>query len=115
MKKINNTYHTTYKLPVGTKIKFTEEKQRYTVRASNVAFAICTKPFNARKTVLYSIIDWNEDIRGPENLVFGMGAETEQQCEEMLERLTQGESEVSDRHRIKLKIEHIIHPKHGKL
>lgn len=93
------------KVPVGAKIKFAEEKQKYTIRASNACFSICTKPFNPKKTVLYTIVDWKEKIRGTENLVFGAGAETRKDCEEMLERLTQGESEISHRNNIKLKIE----------
>lgn len=93
------------KLAVGSKIKFKREKQVYTVQASNGIFAVCSKPFNARRTVLYTIIDFKEQVRGPENLVFGMGAETKEQCEEMLERLTQGETEVSHRHRVELDID----------
>ncbi len=92
------------KVPVGAKFWFEGEKQGYTVRASNVAFCICTKPFNAQKTVLYCIIDWERGIRGPENLVFGFGAETDEQCQEMLQRLTEDESEVSSRHDAPLKI-----------
>ena len=79
--------------------------------ASNVAFAVCTKHFNARKTVLYTVIDRYKQIRGTENLVFGCGAETAAQCQEMLDRLTQGESEVSYRNNIKLNIENIQLPK----
>lgn len=90
---------------VGTKIKFVEEKQKYTVRASNDRFVICTKPFNLEKTVLYTIIDLVKNIRGRENLIFGMGAETTEQCEEMLKRLTDGETEVSRRSSILLRIE----------
>jgi len=92
-------------LEVGSKIKFKEEKQRYTVQASNDLFAVCTKPFNAQKTVLYTVIGWEENVRGTENLIFGMGAETRKQCEEMLERLTTGETEISHRNRTELKIE----------
>lgn len=92
------------KVEPGSKIWFRGEKQAYTVRASNVAFCVCTKPFNARKTVLYTIIDWEQDVRGAENLIFGMGAETDEQCQEMLERITNGESEVSYRRREKLDI-----------
>lgn len=92
------------KLPVGAKIWFDNEKQGYTVRASNVAFCVLTKPFNAQKTVLYTIIDWERGERGPENLVFGMGAETDQECQEMLERLTNGESEVSGRNHRPIRI-----------
>ena len=112
MKKIAGVYYETYKLPVGSNIWFEEEKQGYTIRASNVAFAVCTKPLNIHKTVLYTIVDWNEQVRGTENLVFSMGAETDEECNEMLERLTQGESEVSSRNRIKLNIKKISNKQH---
>jgi hypothetical protein len=105
MPKIGDYYYDTTKLKVGAKVKFAEEKQSYTVQASNVAFAVCTKPFNCRKTVLCTAISWMENVRGTENLVFGKGAETRNQCEEMLERLTQGETEVSHRNRVPLVIE----------
>ena len=111
MKKIAGVYYETTKIPEGSRIKFAEEKQSYIVRASNVAFAVCTKPMNALKTVIYTIIDWNNNIRGTEDLIFGMGAETDNDCKEMLERLTQGESEVSERNKIKLDIKKIIFPK----
>ena len=51
------------KVEVGDKIKFKSEKQRYTVKACNDRFAIATKPFNARKTFLYTIIDFRNKIR----------------------------------------------------
>lgn len=107
MRQIAGVYYETTKLPKGTKVKFAEEKQSYTVRASNIAFAICIKPFNAKKTVLYTIIDWFNNVRGAENLIFGEGAETDKECEEMLERLTQGETEVSSRNQIPLVITRI--------
>lgn len=89
---------------MGAKLWFEGEKQGYTVRASDCTFAVCTKPMNALKTVLYTIVDWEQGIRGAENLVFGMGAETDQECEEMLQRLSSGESEVSGRNYTKLKL-----------
>jgi len=92
-------------IPIGSLVKFKEEKQRYTVRSSNAIFLICTKPFNAQKTTLYTVVDRKEKIRGTENLIFSFGAETDEQCKEMLERLTQGESEISHRNRIALNIE----------
>lgn len=95
-------------LNVGDKIKFTEETQKYTVRACNGIFAICTKPFNLLHTVLYTIIDISRQIRGTENLVFPMGAETDEQCEEMLERLTNGESEISTRNQIPLMVDKLV-------
>ena len=95
------------KLNEGDKVKFAEEKQRYVVQASNEQFAICTKPFNLKKTVLYSVIDLKKQIRGTENLIFGMGAETKEDCQEMLKRLTSGEAEVSHRNHIYLNIERV--------
>ncbi len=92
---------------VGTKIKFRSERQRYTVQAANRRWAVCTKPFNAQKTVLYTVIDFQKQIRGTENLVFGMGAETRELCEEMLKRLASGETAVSSRNFVKLDIEKV--------
>lgn len=92
-------------VPVGTKIWFSSERHGYTVRASNTAFAILTKPFNAQKTVLYTIIDWELGIRGPSNLIWGTGAETDEQCLELLDMLTNGETEISSRRCVKLNIQ----------
>ncbi len=108
-------------LEVGDRVKFYKTKF-YTVRASNKFFAVCTQPLNMitrlggkkykhEKTVLYTIIDWNERIRGTENLIFGFGAETDEDCKEMLARLTNGDSEVSHRNRVDLDIEKIKHIK----
>lgn len=107
MREICGVWYENNKIPEGSKIWFEEEKQGYTVRASNVAFAICTKPMNALKTVIYTVIDWQQNIRGTENLIFGMGAETDEQCKDMLERLTNGDSEVSERNFIKLNIKRL--------
>lgn len=95
------------KLEIGDKIKFAEEKQRYTIRAVNDRFAVCNKPFNAQKTVIYTVIDFEKNIRGTENLIFGAGAETNRQCARMLKRLTKGETKVSHRNYIELNIEKI--------
>lgn len=94
------------KLEVGKKVKFQREKQRYTIQAANGLFAICTKPFNPKHTVLYTIIDFSKGIRGTENLIFGLGFETKKQCEEALMRLTIKETEVS-RNNVPLDIERI--------
>ncbi len=92
------------KVEVGSKLWFEEEVKPYTVRASNRFFSICTKPFNPQKTVLYTIVDWHNQIRGTENLVFGSGAETKEDCEDMLKRLTEGDSDISHRNYIPLRI-----------
>jgi len=108
-------------MPAGAKIKFQKEKRRYTVQASNRFYSVCTKPQNlvtrrgksgtVEKTVLYTIIDWYNQLRGTENLVIGMGAETREDCEEMLERLTTAESDVSSRNWCPLDVEAFELPK----
>lgn len=100
-----------YNFIPGQKIWFSSEKRPYRVQACNDRFAICTKPFNLLKTVIYTIIDLKEGIRGTENLIFCMGFETKKQCEEALERLKSGESEVSWRNRVDLNIISIENPK----
>lgn len=92
---------------VGDKIRFNGEKLRYTVQARNERYIVCTKPFNPKHTVIYCIIDTVALRRGPENLVFGAGAETREQCEDMVTRLASGESELSYRRSIELKIDAI--------
>ena len=74
------------------------EKRPYRVRARSDRFAVCTKPFNPQHTVLYCILDTERGVRGPENLIFGLGAETDEHCERMLARLEAGDSEVTYRH-----------------
>ena len=91
------------KASVGTKIWFVGEKRPYKVRARNERYLICTKPFNLRHTVLYTVVDLKEQIRGTENLIFGFGAETDRQCREMAERLD-NETEVSHRNRVALEV-----------
>lgn len=91
-----------YKLAIGDKIWFSEERCGYTVQAKGGQYLICVKPFNLKHTVLYTIIDIENGVRGPEDLIFGMGTETRQQCEEMLYRLITGESDLSKRYSIPL-------------
>ena len=113
-------------LKVGSKVKFAAEKRPYTVQAADERFAVCTKPFNVYRSVLYTIIDFKENVRGAENLLFGAGAETREQCEDMLDRLngrhdsndrtliaagqkaTADHTEVSYRNRIDLDIERVF-------
>jgi len=93
------------KMKVGDKIKFLEEKQKYTIRAIGKRYAVCTKPFNVKKTLLYTIIDFKDKIRGTENLVFSLGAETDKECQGMLERLENNDTKISHRNFIQLNIE----------
>jgi hypothetical protein len=96
------------KIKIGDKIKFTEEKQRYTVQAMSKRFIICTKPMNAHKTVLYTILDFTLLIRNKDNLVFGIYDYAKKaDCESALESLISGEMGVSRRGCIDINIERI--------
>lgn len=90
---------------VDGKVKFLAEKTPYRIWAVGQRFIVCTRPFNPQRTVLYTIIDLKREVRGPENLIFGSGAETKELCEEMLKRLEAGESEVTYRNYLDLDIE----------
>jgi hypothetical protein len=93
-------------LAVGDKVKFAEEKRAYTVKAvsADKRYAICTKPFNLQQTVLYSIIDFEDDVRGPDNLVFCYGYKTDEDIAYNLAMLEFGTMKVSYRRRIPLRI-----------
>lgn len=89
----------------GCRVWFQGETRPYRVRATDgVRFVVCTKPFNPKRTVLYTVIDFERQVRGTEDLIFGLGAETDQQCREMCARLTTGESKVSYRNFVPLDI-----------
>ena len=88
----------------GDKILFEGMKRSFTVQASNERYAVCTQPFNLKHTVLYTIVDLEKKIRGTENLVFCLGFETVKACEEALNRITKGDSEISYRNRVPLNI-----------
>lgn len=100
MEKSNVNKEDLYELAIGSKVWFFEEKQGYTIRAKGGKYLVLTKPFNPRKTVIYTILDIENMERGPENLIFCCGAETDEQCQEMLARLLAGESEISSRRSI---------------
>ena len=91
-------------ISVGQKIKMCAEKQRYTVMAANERFVIATKPFNARKTYLYTILDLERGVRGPCNLIFGLrdDVNTPQGAQEALAALMNKKDHfaVSDRHSV---------------
>lgn len=99
------------KFAIGDKIWFMREKWPYKVRSCDERFVICTKPFNPKKTVLYTIIDLKENIRGTENLIFCEGFETDEDCNEALVRLQSGETELSSRNYVELDIIRIEHLK----
>jgi hypothetical protein len=89
---------------IGSRIWFEGESRPYRVRAGNHRFLVCTKPHNVGHKVLYTVIDFARQVRSTEGLVFGLGAETDKQCEEMTARLHSGETELSKRNEVRLKI-----------
>ena len=84
---------------VGDKVQFEQSKRWWKVRAvsDDGNFAILTSPFNLRKTVLYTIIDNKRGVRGPDNLVFSSGYESDDDVKERMRELVAGEIEVSRR------------------
>lgn len=95
--------------PVGSRVWVEREKRPYRVRARSRRFLVCTKPHFG--TVLYFIVDLKQMVRGPENLVFGMGAESDADCAEMVDRLEgrrghwrTNPTEVSWRNRVPLDV-----------
>jgi hypothetical protein len=94
---------------MGDRIKFKSEKQSYVVRARNNRFIICTKPFNARKTYIYCIIDLCEEVRGPDNFIGGKYCyEDHSDLLKAIRELELGELQVSHRRRLALDVEKVI-------
>ena len=101
---------------VGDKIRFLEEKRPYKVMACDERYLICTKPFNLKHTVLYTIVDLKENIRGADNYWKWGGYfeySKKEECEHCLKALTEGyvdefgfwaDVEISHRNRIELNI-----------
>ena len=79
------------KYNVGDKIRFAEEKRPYTIRACDKRFLICTKPYNFKpKTVMYTIVDLEEGIRGTDNYSIGWcDYYNTKDCEKILSELQQ--------------------------
>jgi hypothetical protein len=86
-------------LKVGSKIKMDSERLRYTVQAANNRFAIMTKPFNAKRTYLYTITDLKRGVRGPCNLIFGLPCHVNspEGATEAMAMIESGEMEVTYR------------------
>lgn len=93
--------------PVGARVWFVGEARPYRIRARDERFLVCTKPFNLQRTVLYTVLDLQEQVRGTEDTLLCRGAETDVQCHEMLLRMG-GESQVSSRNRVPLNIQRIL-------
>ena len=89
-------------LKKGDPVFIGTEKRPYRVKCRDERFIICTKPYNPKRTVMYFIVDLEEQRRGPDNMVFCSGYETQEQCEMRLKELQQGLIEVSHRHDVSI-------------
>jgi hypothetical protein len=89
----------TRKISVGDKLKFLGEKQRYKVQAvsGDGRWAVCTKPFNLQRTVVYTVVDFVDGVRGVDNYG-GLGYETAEHCERACAMFESGDAEHSRRH-----------------
>lgn len=89
---------------VGQKVKFDSEVQRYTVQACNDRFAVLTKPFNAKRTYLYTITDLEESRRGAVDRVFGLTRDVDSHdgAKEQLSDLVAGVEGISRRNTVPL-------------
>ncbi len=84
---------------VGSRIYFDGERMPYTIQARDERFIICTKPFAARTTVIYTIIDLERAERGPDNMIFGRGYETREDCVQRLAELNDESEPMEVSHR----------------
>jgi hypothetical protein len=87
-------------LDVGDRVWFVEERLPYEVKAVSAdgRWAVCTKLFAAQHTVLYTVIDFENEVRGIDDRVFSPGYETEESCRVALSLFEQGISAHSRRH-----------------
>lgn len=101
-------------MKVGGRVWFQEEKLPYTVRAMSERYWLCMKPFAARKTYLYCVIDWMARLRGPSNHMRGFGPDlyAEGEAQKMVDEFEKGHVHFSTRSRpIPLNIRKMETPK----
>ena len=87
------------KLNKGDSVWFAAGRKPFKVRAANDRFAICTQPYNFKpKTVIYTIIDFERNVRGLDNMVLGIYSYyNDEECVAALQDLINGTMEVSYR------------------
>ena len=90
------------KVEVGDKVYIPFEDEPYEVRTRDDRYIICTTPYE--DTVIYFIVDLVDRWRAPDNMVFGSGYETDEDCQERLRELQNGEIELSRRRGLPLDI-----------
>ena len=117
---------------VGKKVYFTNEKLPYKVMAVSERYAVVSRPLNRREDAellhhqvkmgayctfteafehnkqspVYSLIDFEENIKAPDNLVFGIyDYSKESDCKKVIKDLESGELELSHRNRCELSVD----------
>jgi hypothetical protein len=92
-------------LKVGDKVYFYGEKRPYTIKAADDRYAICTKPFNLKRTVLYTIIDFKNEIRSTNYWIFNpYDYAVQEDIDECMRDLQSGKCELSRRNSVGLNI-----------
>jgi hypothetical protein len=90
-------------MKVGDKVKISGHKKPWTVKALSERYAILTTPFNPKRTVLYTIIDFKYRVRNRNNLVFNIyDYKAQEDIDQCLKDLESGEVELSKRGLVKL-------------
>ena len=101
----------TPKLRVGDTVKFADDKRVYTIRAMSSRYAICTTPYPKLGSVFYTIIDNEQMIRGPNDLVLNIYDYTlETECEKSLKDLLDTNIGISRRRSVPLVFDWIRSP-----
>lgn len=98
-----------HNIAIGDKLYFSTDKRPYAVKAADDRYVIATKPFNARKTVLYTILDFEGQWRGPNDWVFNpYDYSVQSDIDQCLADLQKDEAHLSRRHGLRLVIERIV-------
>jgi hypothetical protein len=85
---------------VGDRLWFLGERIGYTVHAvsQDRRYAVATKPFAARHTYIYTLIDWLDAVRGVDDSLGNcLGYGDREQCEESMRLIESGEFGFSHR------------------
>ena len=91
------------------RLAFEGDPWGWTLRAKNERYWILTRNarFKPKGNLLYTIIDWERDLRGPCDLVgqgWGDGTYSDDECANLLSALEEGRVGVSYRNNVPIKI-----------
>jgi hypothetical protein len=91
-------------LVLGQRIRFCGSSQPFTIQqvSPDGRFAIGTRPFNLKRTVHYTVIDFAEGVRGADNH-YGVGYETQDEIDSAMDCLVRGKIAVSYRNWVYLR------------